>query len=153
MYATAGTSPQIVPVPLQDGKEAFEHIDDLEVNFWVNNVACNRFVVSTTRFRKTFHAIPDHPTLPLPFLYSIIREDPQAFPLPNALVKEICPLLATDDGLKGNILVVKHTKNNKNNVLDMTEADIQLVNLLLQGYVAESHVWFTNLTACLEGVA
>ncbi|KAG1782949.1 hypothetical protein EV702DRAFT_1191396 [Suillus placidus] len=113
LYATAATSSHIVPVPLQEGK---------------------------TELVKTFHMIPDHATLPLPYSYSVFREDPQGFPPPNALVKEMCPQLATEE-VMGNILVVKHTKNNKNKVLDMGEGDIQLVNLLLQGGVMRKAFW------------
>ncbi|KAG1866009.1 hypothetical protein F4604DRAFT_1683000 [Suillus subluteus] len=148
LYATTAAFPHIVPVPLQEGKRELVRVNELEVNFWVNNVARNRFVLSTSRFRKTFHAIPDHVTLSLPYLYSVFRENPKGFPPPNALIKEICPRVAAEE-VMGNILVVKHTKNNKNKVLDMSEADIQLVNLLLEGYMDISRVGLMALTVGL----
>lgn len=124
---------------MQEGKEKFRSLDDLETNFWVNSLAHDKFAVATNRYRRTFTVIPDAPTLKLPNSYTILREDPEGHHPPNALLRQ---RLAHDphiDSLKGNILVLKHAKHNRRLVENVTDGDIAIINLLLDGYMAEPH--------------
>ncbi|KAG2337511.1 hypothetical protein BDR05DRAFT_952584 [Suillus weaverae] len=141
LYATAATSPQIVLVHLQEGKEGMERIDELEVNFWVNTLARNKFIVSISRYRKTFHGIPDHPSLVIPYACTIYREDPEGCPPPNTPVHDLFTCLGLDLGIKGNVLIVKHPKQDRDKVLDVTEGDLPLIHMLLDGDTLRKTHW------------
>ncbi|KAG2111345.1 uncharacterized protein F5147DRAFT_772062 [Suillus discolor] len=141
LYAMAVMSPHVVPVHLQEGREHMECIDDLEVNFWVNTLARNKFVMPISRYRKTFHGIPDYPTLPLPYAYTIYHEDPQSLPPPNALMRDLFSRAGLDHGIKGNVLVIKHPKQDRNKVLDVTEGDLPLIHMLLDGGGLSKTLW------------
>lgn len=139
LYATAATSPYKVPVGLQEGKERLRSLNDLELNFWVNTLARDKFAVPANRYRRTFSAIPDAPALKLANSYTIVREDPEGYPPPNALLKERFGQSLLNDTLKGNVLILKHVNHNRRQLADVTDNDISIINLLLDGYVVHQH--------------
>jgi hypothetical protein len=47
------------------------------------------------------------------------------------------PLL--NDTLKGNVLILKHVNHNRQQLADVTDNDISIVNLSLDGYVVHQH--------------
>ncbi|KAG1892002.1 hypothetical protein F4604DRAFT_1912734 [Suillus subluteus] len=141
LYATAATSPHKVPVGLQEGKEKLRCLDDLEMNFWVNTLARDKFAVPANHYRRTFSAIPDAPALKLPNSYTIVREEPEGYPPPNALLKERFGQSSLNDTLRGNILVLKHFNHDRRQVADVTEGDISIINLLLDGGALRKIHW------------
>ncbi|KAG1782958.1 hypothetical protein EV702DRAFT_1040751 [Suillus placidus] len=141
LYATAATSPHKVPVGLQEGKQDLRSLDDLEINFWVNTLARDKYAVPMNRYRRTFSAIPDGPDLKLLNSYTIVREDPEGYPPPNALMKTHLQQSALNDTLKGNILVLKHVNHNRRQLADVTDGDVSIINLLLHGGALRRSHW------------
>ncbi|KAG1777603.1 hypothetical protein EV702DRAFT_1045345 [Suillus placidus] len=133
LYAISVMSPHKVPVGLHEEKEKLRSLDDLEINFWVNTLAHDKFAVPTNRYRRTFSVIPHAPAIKLPNSYTIVREDPKGYPPPNTLMKECLVQSSLNNTLKGNVLVLKHVNHNCLQLVDVTDADISIINLLLNG--------------------
>lgn len=139
LYATVATFPHKVLVGLQEGKERLRSLNDLELNFWVNTLACDKFAVPANHYCRTFSAIPDAPALKLANSYTIVHEDPEGYPPPNALLKEHFGQSLLNDTLKGNVLILKHVNHNRWQLADVIDNDISIINLLLDGYVVHQH--------------
>ncbi|KAG1768399.1 hypothetical protein EDD22DRAFT_844148 [Suillus occidentalis] len=141
LYATVATSPHKVPVGLQEGKERLRSSNDLELNFWVNTLACDKFAMPANRYCRTFSAIPDAPALKLTNLYTIVHEDPKGYPPPNALLKECFGQSLLNDMLKENVLILKHVYHNHQQLADVTDNNISIINLLLDEGALRKTFW------------
>jgi hypothetical protein len=132
LYATLATAPHLVSVPLRDGVTRLTNISQLETSHWLDYLMRDRFIVLTGRLRKTFNMLPGSPDTPLEHGYTIIREDPWTYPPPNALIRGIACVADTRDDVTGNVLVIKHKKGNKHDIVDMTKEDAHIVDSLIK---------------------
>ncbi|KAG2149785.1 hypothetical protein BD769DRAFT_1381530 [Suillus cothurnatus] len=125
LYATLATAPHLVTVPLRDGVKDLTHLSQLETSHWLDHLKLDKFIVLTGCLRKTFKALPGATETPWVYGYTVIREDPRSYPPPNALIRE----------LAGNVLVIKHEKDNKHVIVNMTVEDVDIVNTLIKRYM------------------
>ncbi|KAG2145932.1 hypothetical protein DEU56DRAFT_753982 [Suillus clintonianus] len=137
LYATSASSPYLVSVPFLDGVNRFTHISQLEVSHWVDRLIDDRFIVSTSKLRKTYKVTSDASAEDTAYSYTFYRESPSSFAPPNLLVREMLDIVDAADDVQGNILVVKHVKGNKHIVVDVTRGDIALVDSIIRSYPRE----------------
>ncbi|KAG2741941.1 hypothetical protein P692DRAFT_20821997 [Suillus brevipes Sb2] len=138
LYATAASAPMLVPVPLRDGVSQLRHINDLEVLHWVDCLGDNKFNVNMARARKTYNHVA-HPSLAGDaHAYTFFREAPDVYPPPNALIRDIMSDQKRASAVFGNVLVIKHTKGNKHEVLDQTVEDIESINCVIRRHFIRS---------------
>ncbi|KAG2346976.1 hypothetical protein BDR05DRAFT_996778 [Suillus weaverae] len=143
LYATSATSPYLVPIPFLDGVTQFHHISQLEVSHWVDQLATDRFIVFTSKFRKTYNVHPGTCGVAPEYGYTFFRDAPDAYSPPNMLVRDLAFIEDAVDDVTGNVLVVKHPRGNKHEIIDMAADDIATVNTLIQGAVSrvDSEFW------------
>ncbi|KAG2039381.1 hypothetical protein BDR03DRAFT_980889 [Suillus americanus] len=133
LYATSAMTPYLIPVPFLDGVTQLRHISQLEVSHWVNRLATKCFIVFTSKFHKTYNVIPGTCGVVPQYGYTFFRDTPDAYSPPNMLIRELAFIEDAVDNVTGNVLVVKHPRGNKHNIIDMDTDDITIVNALIQG--------------------
>ncbi|KAG2336260.1 hypothetical protein BDR05DRAFT_1006031 [Suillus weaverae] len=143
LYATSATSPYLVPIPFLDGVTQFHHISQLKVSHWVDQLATDRFIVFTSKFHKTYNVHPSTCGVAPEYGYTFFRDAPDAYSPPNMLVRDLAFIEDAVDDVTGNVLVVKHPRGNKHEIIDMAADDIATVNTLIQGAVSrvDSEFW------------
>ncbi|KAG1841609.1 hypothetical protein C8R48DRAFT_781319 [Suillus tomentosus] len=132
LYASAASTPLLVPVPLRDGVTQLKHINELEVLHWVDCLGDNRFNADMARTRKTFNVIANTSSPACGYGYTFFREHPALYPPPNALIWDITSDLMSRNNVIGNVLVVKHAAGDKHNVIDLTLQDIETINSVIR---------------------
>jgi hypothetical protein len=132
LYATCATSPHLVSVPFVDGVATLRHISQLEVSHWVDRLANNRFIVFTSNYRKTYNVNPGTSSDVPEYSYTFFREDPEAFSPPNLLVHNLASIVDPACDIAGNVLVVKHPKGCKHDIIDLVADDIAIVDALIK---------------------
>ncbi|KAG2336262.1 hypothetical protein BDR05DRAFT_1006033 [Suillus weaverae] len=140
LYATLATAPHLVSVPLRDGVTRLKNISQLEMSHWLDHLKRDKFIVLTGCLRKTFNMLPGAPDTPWEHGYTIIREDPWTYPPPNALIHDIARVTDVRDDVTGNVLVIKHNKGDKHDIVDMTKEDANIVDLLIRGAIHTSNL-------------
>jgi hypothetical protein len=124
--------PMLVPVPLQNGVTQMKHINDLEVLHWVDCLGDNRFQVNMARAHQTYNVIADPCSAADGYGYTFFWEAPDMYPPPNALIQDITSNQSKESAVFGNVLVIKHTKCNKHDVVDLTVEDIECINCVIR---------------------
>ncbi|KAG2094798.1 hypothetical protein BD769DRAFT_1678568 [Suillus cothurnatus] len=143
LYATCATSPHLVSVPFVDGVATLRHISQLEVSHWVDRLANNRFIVFTSNYRKTYNVNPGTSSDVPEYSYTFFREDPEAFSPPNLLVRDLASIVDPACDIAGNVLVVKHPKGCKHDIIDLIADDIAIVDALIKRAMSciDSEFW------------
>ncbi|KAG2149783.1 hypothetical protein BD769DRAFT_1381528 [Suillus cothurnatus] len=130
--ATCATSPHLVSVPFVDGVATLRHISQLEVSHWVDRLANNRFIVFTSNYHKTYNVNPGTSSDVPEYSYTFFREDPKAFSPPNLLVHNLASIVDPACDIAGNVLVVKHPKGCKHDIIDLVADDIAIMDALIK---------------------
>ncbi|KAG1906520.1 uncharacterized protein F5891DRAFT_1181933 [Suillus fuscotomentosus] len=141
LYASAASTPLLVPVPLRDGVTQLKHINELEVLHWVDCLGDNRFNADMARTRKTFNVIANTSSPACGYGYTFFREHPALYPPPNALIWDITSDLMSHNNVIGNVLVVKHAAGDKHNVIDLTLQDIETINSVIRRTIDNMEFW------------
>ncbi|KAG0694395.1 hypothetical protein DFH29DRAFT_880745 [Suillus ampliporus] len=131
LYAMACTEPLLVDVPLQDGVDQLNTLDELEVNYWVHQHDVMVCTASRKQHRRTFDTFPNSSTLP-DDIYTVFLKQTNDYAAPNALLEDIAPNVDMDGMLKGNILVIKQCQNNPLHIINMHNKDVYLTNFLVR---------------------
>jgi hypothetical protein len=108
-------------------------VDDLAVEYWVPYQTVMKNVRELDRYRHDFTTFPSLPDCVLEHGFSIFTEHP-FFSAANKLVTHRHSR-STSPEMRGNILVVKYLKSALAPVVDIVEADIALVDLIVTWYV------------------
>ncbi|KAG1894069.1 uncharacterized protein F5891DRAFT_1256480 [Suillus fuscotomentosus] len=132
LYATKADAAHLVSVPLRDGVESLVDVSQLEVTHWVDQFGPDKFVSSAGRCRKTYNVITDMPEGETPPGYTFFREHPLVYGPPNALVRKIGGITSNEDDVVGNVLVVKHTRGKKHDLMDCEEDDIPWISGIIK---------------------
>ncbi|KAG1876934.1 hypothetical protein C8R48DRAFT_668952 [Suillus tomentosus] len=132
LYATRADAAHLVSIPLRDGVESLVDISQLEVTHWVDQLGPDKFVTSSGRCRKTYNVIADMPEGETPPGYTFFRDHPLVYGPPNALIRNIGGITANADDVEGNVLVVKHTRGKKNDLMDCEEDDIPWISGIIK---------------------
>ncbi|KAG0702156.1 hypothetical protein DFH29DRAFT_999532 [Suillus ampliporus] len=106
LYATACTEPLLVDIPLQDGVDQLNTLDELEVNHWVHERDVMVCTASRKQHRRTFDTFPNSSTLP-DDIYTVFLEQTSDYAAPNALLQDIARNVNMEGIIEGNILVIK----------------------------------------------
>ncbi|KAG1844463.1 hypothetical protein F4604DRAFT_1937504 [Suillus subluteus] len=141
LYATAAATPKIVPILLRDGLSTLTHISHLQVQHWVNILGRQKHVMGMSRNRKTYNVVPDPASAPWMHSYTFFREDPMAYAPLNAIIRTITNITSNGADVMGNVLVVKHARGNKHNILCCTEQDIEAINTIMQRTIGQAEFW------------
>ncbi|KAG1883970.1 hypothetical protein F4604DRAFT_1979622 [Suillus subluteus] len=125
LYATSAMTPYLVSIPFLNGVSQFCHISQLEVSHWVDRLTLDCFIVFTSKFHKTYNVHPG--------TCGIAPEYGYTFFVTHLML----------DDVTGNVLVIKHPRGNKHDIIDMAADDIAVVNALIQGAVprVDSEFW------------
>ncbi|KAG2124262.1 hypothetical protein BD769DRAFT_1669438 [Suillus cothurnatus] len=135
LYATACTEPIIVNIPLQDGTDQLNTLDELEVNHWVRQRDVMTCTASRKQHRRTFDTFPNSSTLP-DDIYTVFLEQVNDYAASNALLEDIAQNTDLNGIVEGNILVIKQDRRNPLNIIDMHEKDVFLTNFLIRRQVS-----------------
>ncbi|KAG2099000.1 uncharacterized protein F5147DRAFT_777522 [Suillus discolor] len=141
LYATSAKKAHLVSIPLRDGVDSLVDMSQLDVSHWVDQLGPERLISSTGQCRKTYNVIADIPeggTLPG---YTFFREHPLVYGPPNALIREVGRITSNADNILGNVLVVKHTRHMKNELMDCEEDNIPWIGIIKQ-CVRDSTFWY-----------
>ncbi|KAG2124752.1 hypothetical protein BD769DRAFT_1669243 [Suillus cothurnatus] len=141
LYATRASAPKLVPIPLRDGLAHLKHINDLEVLHWVDCLGNNKFSVDMDRACKTYNITSLNSTAARGYGYTFFREHCMLYAPPNALIGRITASVTTGNSVLGNVLVVKHIRGNKHEVVDLTAADVDCINEVLIRTINHAEFW------------
>ncbi|KAG1874162.1 hypothetical protein C8R48DRAFT_669762 [Suillus tomentosus] len=125
LYATSASSPHLVNVPLRDGVSDLTNLSQLQILHWVDQLGPDRHVLSSGRFRKTYHTYTDDPDTLNMYSYTFHREHSAMHLPPNAMIRELANIASNEEDVTGNVLVVKHLQGRKHDVVDCSAEDIQ----------------------------
>jgi hypothetical protein len=81
--------------------------------------------------RKTYNITSLNSTAAHGYGYTFFREHCMLSTPPNALIGSITASVTTGNSVLGNVLVVKHIRGNKHEVVDLTAADMDWINKVL----------------------
>lgn len=116
-------------MPLQEGVSRLRNLTDLNVNYWVNQRDHGEFLALRLRFRQTFSTIPNSVTLP-DHAYTFFYESYNTSLAPNILAEEINGPQTHRIQQEGNVLVIKSSRLNINELVDMCDADVSLTTFV-----------------------
>ncbi|KAG1830045.1 hypothetical protein DFJ58DRAFT_874728 [Suillus subalutaceus] len=130
-------------VPLEQ-RIVFVHIDVMNVFFaWpafgpeFNQTAEPNLIVWAENWTEpdfgstTYNLIAEMPVGTPVLGYTFFWEHPAVFPAPNRLIQMVAGITENADDVAGNILVVKHARGRKNDVMDCNEVDMEWVNHIM----------------------
>ncbi|KAG2039384.1 hypothetical protein BDR03DRAFT_1009017 [Suillus americanus] len=140
LYVTLATIPHLVSVPLHDGASRLTNLSQLETSHWLDHLKRDKFIVLTGCLQKTFNTLPEGPDTPWDHGYTIICEDPWMYPPPNALICDMACITDVHDDVTGNVLVIKHKKGNKHDIVDMTKENANIVDSLIRSAIHASNL-------------
>ncbi|KAG1849528.1 hypothetical protein F4604DRAFT_1687413 [Suillus subluteus] len=132
LYAMLAAAPHLVSVPLRDGVTQLTNLSQLETSHWLDHLKRDKFIVLMGCLWQSFNMLPGAPDTSWEHGYTIIHEDPWTFPPLNALICDIACVTDVHDEVTGNVLVIKHKKGNKHNIVDMTREDVSIVDSLIK---------------------
>ncbi|KIK37431.1 hypothetical protein CY34DRAFT_109089 [Suillus luteus UH-Slu-Lm8-n1] len=141
LYATWASEPILVPIPLWVDVTQLKHINDLEVLHWVNYLGNNKFSADMAQARKTYNMIMEPSSLGYDHGYTFFREHPVLYTPPNSLVREITVGVVKQIEVISNVLVLKHIKGSKHNIVDASPLNIGL----FLSYFWSSSSWLLGL--------
>ncbi|KAG2107460.1 uncharacterized protein F5147DRAFT_653322 [Suillus discolor] len=131
LYTTSAITPHLVDVPFQDGVTELTNLSQLQILHWVDQLGPDRHVLTSGRFRKTYHTYMDDPETLNMYSYTFHREHTAMPSPPNAMIHELADITSNEDDVMGNVLVVKHLRGSKHDVVDCSAEDIQCVNSII----------------------
>lgn len=128
LYATSAMTVHVVDVPLRDGVSQLSQLSHLQILHWVDQLGPDRHVLTTGRFRKTYNTNADTPEAVSAYGYTFFQEQPSVFSPPNMLIRDLVLIKSNKNDIMGNVLVVKHIRGRKHDIVDCSAEDIQWVN-------------------------
>ncbi|KAG2152220.1 hypothetical protein BD769DRAFT_1658653 [Suillus cothurnatus] len=131
LFATSATTVHVIDVPLRDGVSQLTQLSHLQILHWVNQLGPDRHVLATGRFRKTYNTNAGTPEAASAFGYTFFREHPSVFSPPNMLIRELAHIKSNENDIMGNVLVVKHIRGRKHDIVDCSLEDVQWANEII----------------------
>lgn len=127
----------MVPIPLEYGCKEWQSLDDLYTEAWIKGDQMGRYggnsLQDLSHFRYTTTHFPSLPDLQLRNAYTFFRSYAPA--VNNSLLDRLSDARAI---WMGDLLVVKHSDDNKHTMSDITASDIALVDLIIKRCVKNS---------------
>ncbi|KAG1890353.1 hypothetical protein F4604DRAFT_1673777 [Suillus subluteus] len=130
LYATWASAPKLL-----------KHINNLEVLHWLDCLGDDNFNVDTAQACKTYNIIAQASYPSYGFGYTFFREHPVLFTPPNGLIGDITAGITMGNSVSGNVLVVKHTKGNKHDIVNLTVVDMECVNEVVRCTIIHAEFW------------
>ncbi|KAG1822150.1 hypothetical protein DFJ58DRAFT_849930 [Suillus subalutaceus] len=109
-----------------------QDICQLDVTHWVDQLGLDNLLSLKGLYHKTYNMIANMPQGRTPPGYTFFREHPLLYGAPNTLIQKIDRITMNEDDVISNVLVVKHTRWMKDDLMDCEGDGIPQISRIIK---------------------